>query len=52
MTAPRRVLRALVTVVLFVALALVLVSPRVTEDDPRWDCKVQGNQVCGTETGR
>lgn len=44
--------RALVTVALFVALALVLASPRVTEDDPGWDCKVQGNQVCGTETAR
>lgn len=23
-------------------------SPRITEDDPRWNCATMGNRVCGT----
>lgn len=22
-------------------------SPRIEEDDPRWDCRTMGNRICG-----
>jgi hypothetical protein len=25
---------------------------RITEDDPRWDCRTMGNHVCGTALPR
>jgi hypothetical protein len=24
---------------------------RVTEDDPRWDCRIHGNGICGEDLG-
>ena len=24
-------------------------GPVIVEDDPRWDCTVHGNQICGKE---
>lgn len=23
------------------------VGPRITEDNPRWDCRIMGNRICG-----
>jgi len=33
---------------LLVVLAVVVsAQERITEDDPRWDCKTMGNKICG-----
>ncbi|WP_263729976.1 hypothetical protein [Cellulomonas sp. SG140] len=37
----------LVVGVLVGLLAALTPSPRIEEDDPRWDCRTMGNHVCG-----
>lgn len=33
--------------VLALSSALVRGQQRITEDDPRWDCRTMGNKICG-----
>ncbi len=49
--------RITVCLVLLVSLGAAAASPRlqqrITEDDPRWDCRTMGNKICGPgERGR
>lgn len=41
----------IIAVAVFVALLVLLMSAhgqqRITEDDPRWDCRTMGNKICG-----
>lgn len=43
--------RITVCLVLLVALSSVALAQRqaerITEDDPRWDCRTMGNKICG-----
>lgn len=53
----RRITLAAIVLAMVAALLIVNLKPaqiqaqqqteRITEDDPRWDCRTMGNKVCG-----
>lgn len=40
--------RLALTLALLISLAVAVpAQQRITEDDPRWDCRTMGNKICG-----
>jgi hypothetical protein len=39
--------RVLIPLAFMLAFAPLVNAQRITEDDPRWDCRTMGNKICG-----
>lgn len=43
--------RLIYTISILLVLAMSTVAQeRITEDDPRWDCRTMGNKICGPDS--